>query len=120
MLDRLGPGAGLALIVLSAALLGIVLALIVGQNRRARRERDRLWNMLRRESEGQSQSVERLGRAVNDSLRQVAELSGALDARMEALTRQNEDVYKRQASVCASSAIARCFCSRRRCSPGRR
>lgn len=90
MLDRLGPGAGLALIVLSAALLGIVLALIVGQNRRARRERDRLWNMLRRESEGQSQSVERLGRAVNDSLRQVAELSGALDARMEALTRQNE------------------------------
>lgn len=83
------------LIVLAAALVlaavAAAVALLYRQARRARRDRDRMMNVLRRESENQNQSVERLGRAVNDSLRQVAELSGALDARMEAMTRQSDE-----------------------------
>lgn len=35
--------------------------------------------------------MSRLNRSLGESMRQVAELSGALDARMEALTRQNEE-----------------------------
>ena len=77
-----------AVAVIFAAALVAVAALM---SRRMRRDRERMLHALRRDGEHQSQGVERLGRAVNESLRQVAELSGSLDARMEALTRQNDE-----------------------------
>ena len=58
----------------------IVLILLAAQNSRMRRERAQ-----------QERGVDRLNQAMGHSLRQMAELSGALDARMEALTRQNEE-----------------------------
>ena len=61
-------------------LLLIVIILLAAQNSRIRRERAQ-----------QERGVDRLNQAVGHSLRQMAELSGALDARMEALTRQNEE-----------------------------
>lgn len=94
MLEALNqnPGAAaIAVAVLALAAVIVAAALMSRQNRRMRRDRERALTLLRRESESQGQSVERLNRAVNDSLRQVAELSGALDARMEALTRQSEE-----------------------------
>ena len=72
-------------------LLVIVLALFAGQSRRMRRDRERMMNLLRRENELQGQDMERLNQNLNHSMRQVAELSGTLDARMEALTRQNDE-----------------------------
>ena len=46
---------------------------------------------LRRSRENtQGRNVEKLNQAVSASMRQIAELSGALDARMEALTRAND------------------------------
>jgi len=93
MLEMLNRNAGAAALIALAAV--VVLALILiplllsAQKKRMRRERERLINQLHRESEVQSRSVERLNQAVGESMRQVAELSGALDARMEALTRQN-------------------------------
>lgn len=93
MLEILNQNPGIAVIVLLAAfaLALVAVALIVRPSGRARRERERMLSLLRRESENQSQSVDRLNRAVSDSLRQVAELSGALDARMEALTRRSDE-----------------------------
>lgn len=58
----------------------IVIILLAAQNGRMRRERMQ-----------QERSVERLNRAMGDSMRQVAELTGTLDARMDALTRQNDE-----------------------------
>ena len=72
-------------------ILVIVLALLAGQSRRMRRDRERMLNLLRRENELQGQDMERLNQNLNHSMRQVAELSGTLDARMEALTRQNDE-----------------------------
>ena len=72
-------------------MLVIVLALFAGQSRRMRRDRERMMNLLRRENELQGQDMERLNQSLNHSMRQVAELSGTLDARMEALTRQNDE-----------------------------
>lgn len=74
--------------VFAALLLAIVLFIL--QNGRMHRERDRLLRAVRHENEMQGESVARLNHALQDSMRQVAELSGALDARMDALTRQNE------------------------------
>ena len=78
----------IAIVTINAIALIAVTALLFG---RARRDQDRLLHVFRRDGEHQSQGVERLGRAVNDTARQMAELSGALDARMEALTRQNDE-----------------------------
>ena len=78
----------IAIAALFAAALVAVAVLLSGK---MRRDRERMLHALRRDGEHQSQGVERLGRAVNESLRQVAELSGSLDARMEALTRQNDE-----------------------------
>lgn len=72
-------------------MLVIVLVLFAGQSRRMRRDRERMMNLLRRENELQGQDMERLNQNLNHSMRQVAELSGTLDARMEALTRQNDE-----------------------------
>lgn len=80
--------AGFAVLLL---ILVIVLVLFAGQSRRMRRDRERMMNMLRRENEIQGQDLERLNQSLNHSMRQVAELSGTLDARMEALTRQNDE-----------------------------
>lgn len=95
MLEYLNQNPGLAALIAAAAvavaLLIVVALLLSGQNRRARRDRERMLAQLRREGESQGRSVERLNQAVGDSLRQVAELSGALDARMEALTRQSDE-----------------------------
>lgn len=78
--------------VIAALLAAFVVALAVfsAQFSRMRRERERMFALLRREGELQGENVDRLGRSLDSSMRQVAELSGALDARMEALTRQNE------------------------------
>ena len=78
----------IAVVTINAIALIAVAALLFG---RTRRDREQMLRALRRDGEHQNQGVERLGRAVNESLRQVAELSGALDARMEALTRQNDE-----------------------------
>ena len=80
-----------AIVVIGAVVLAAVGMLLSNQTRRLRRDRERMLNMLHRENERQGEGVERLGRAVNESLRQVAEMSGALDARMDALTRQNDE-----------------------------
>ena len=45
----------------------------------------------RRDRHAQAREIHNLGHSLNDSMRQVAELSGALDARMEALTRVNDE-----------------------------
>ncbi len=74
--------------VFAALLLAIVLFIL--QNRRMRRDQDRLLRAVRHENEMQGDHVARLNHALQDSMRQVAELSGALEARMDALTRQNE------------------------------
>lgn len=89
-LNRNPAAAALAAAALALVVLAVAVLLLARQSRRARRDRERMLGLLRRESESQGQSVERLNRAVNDSLRQVAELSGALDARMEAFTRQSD------------------------------
>lgn len=80
------------MLVIAALLAAFVVALVVfsAQFSRMRRERERMFALLRREGELQGENVDRLGRSLDNSMRQVAELSGALDARMEALTRQNE------------------------------
>lgn len=82
----------LLLIGLAALLLVLVSVIVLFsvQNARMKRERERMLHQLRRESEIQGEGVERLSHALNASMRQVAELSGTLDARMDALTRQNE------------------------------
>ena len=68
----------------------VVLVLFAGQSRRMRRDRERMMHLLRRENEIQGQDMERLNQNLNHSMRQVAELSGTLDARMDALTRVND------------------------------
>ena len=89
-LNRNPAAAVLAAAALALVVLAVAVLLLARQSRRARRDRERMLGLLRRESESQGQSMERLNRAVNDSLRQVAELSGVLDARMEAFTRQSD------------------------------
>ena len=81
------------MIALAAALLAVVLVIVLFAlfNARARRDRERMLHFMRRESELQGEGVDRLSRSLNDSMRQVAELSGTLDARMEALTRVNDE-----------------------------
>ena len=73
--------AGFALILLAIVICAICIS------RSIRRDRERL---LRRENDAQGRNAERLNQAVTASMRQMAELSGALDARMEALTRAND------------------------------
>ncbi len=93
MLEALNRNPGLAALLAAAvvaiAAIALVALLLSGQSRRMRRDRERMLAQLRREGESQARSVERLNQAVGESLRQVAEMSGALDARMEALTRQS-------------------------------
>ena len=86
-----GTGALIAVAIVAALLLIVVALVLSAQNRRARRDREKLLIQLRRENEGQAKSMERLNQAVGESMRQVAELGGALDARMEAMTRQNNE-----------------------------
>ena len=73
--------AGFALILLTIIICAICIA------RSLRRDRDRVQ---RRENELQGRNVEKLNQSMAASMRQIAELSGALDARMEALTRAND------------------------------
>lgn len=95
MLNYFNQNPGAAALISAAALALVVLALVAAllsaQGRRERRNRERILMQLRRENENQMRSVERLNAAVGESLRQVAEMSGALDARMEALTRQSDE-----------------------------
>ena len=81
-------------IMLAAALLFVLLAaavLLIAQGSRSRRERARMLAQLRRDGEAQAERVERLSRAVSESARQMAGMSGALEARMDALTRTNDE-----------------------------
>lgn len=82
-------------VVIAAAAVFLLLTLVLFiilfavQNGRVRKSNEKLLSMLRRENESQNRSVENLNRSVDQSLRQMAEFSGALDARMDVLTRQN-------------------------------
>lgn len=82
MNDFLNPT---VLIALIAAVIVVCIALIAlsQQNKRQRRDRERISGQLRRENEAQE-------RIQQDMLRQMAELSGNLDARMQALTVAND------------------------------
>lgn len=79
------------LAALCCVLLILAILLLAAQSRHSRREREQLSRDMHRERERQEQEMSRLNRSLGESMRQVAELSGALDARMEALTRQNEE-----------------------------
>ena len=81
----------IAIAVFGAGLLLAVIILLSDQTKRIKRDRERMMRALQHENEMQGAGVERLHRAVNDSVKQMAEFSGALDARMEALTRQNDE-----------------------------
>lgn len=80
-------GAFLAAVVVIA----VVAALLSRQSTRLRREREHMLRMMQRESEIQGQGMERLNRAVNDSLRKVSELSGTMDARMQDLAQRSDE-----------------------------
>ena len=87
------------LIVVTAvllALLVLIIILLAAQNSRIRRERIQ-----------QEKGVDRLNQAMGHSLRQMAELSGALDARMEALTRQNDEKLTEMRRVVGESLDGR-------------
>lgn len=79
-----------AMIALIAAVVIVLAAVIVlcVQSARTRRDRARLLEQLRRESEQRDRGANRISRAVGDSMRQVAELSGAMEARLDALEKQ--------------------------------
>ena len=79
----------IAAIFLLLALVIIICAICI--HRLFRRDRERLLSQLRRENELQGRGVQLLSQNVGSSVQQVAELSGALDARMDALTRQNDE-----------------------------
>ena len=76
--------------VMAAALITAVVLLIL-QGSRSRRDRSRLLVQLRRENEAQAERVERLSQALNESTRQMAGMGSALETRMDALTRSNEE-----------------------------
>jgi DNA recombination protein RmuC len=78
------------------ALLVLIIILLAAQNSRIRRERIQ-----------QEKGVDRLNQAMGHSLRQMAELSGALDARMEALTRQNDEKLTEMRRVVGESLDGR-------------
>lgn len=84
-------GTALLAFALVGAVVVAMMLLLSNQTRRLRRDREQMLRAIHRESELRGEGMERLSRAVNDSLRQVGELSGALDARMEALTRQSDE-----------------------------
>ena len=96
-----------AALVFLLLVLVLVIVLFAIQNRRARREREHLLGVLCRESEQYGQDMNRMNRSLNDSLRQMAELSGALDARMEALTRQNDEKLTEMRRVVGESLDGR-------------
>lgn len=79
----------IAAIFLLLALVIIICAICI--HRSFRRDRERMLSQLRRENELQGRGVQLLSQNVGSSVQQVAELSGALDARMDALTRQNDE-----------------------------
>lgn len=81
--------AGAGLIAL-AAVVGVAV-LLSRQSARLRRDRERMLRIVQREGEIQSQGMERLNQAVNDSLRRVSELSGTMEARMQAFARKNDE-----------------------------
>lgn len=83
------PNVQIAIIAAAVLLLLLAMVLVAVQNRHSRREREKLLALLRRENEGRNRSVEQLNQTVEESVRRMAEFSGAVDARMEALTRQN-------------------------------
>lgn len=83
------PNVQIAIIAAAVLLLLLAIVLVAVQNRHSRREREKLLALLRRENEGRNHSVEQLNQTVEESVRRMAEFSGAVDARMEALTRQN-------------------------------
>ncbi|MBQ8507466.1 MAG: DNA recombination protein RmuC [Clostridia bacterium] len=87
------------LLILAGTLLVLLLVIIIllaAQNSRIRRERAQ-----------QEKGVDRLNQAMGHSLRQMAELSGALDARMEALTRQNDEKLTEMRRVVGESLDGR-------------
>ena len=70
------------IIALAAFLLVLVLVIVLFASLGARN---------RRQARAQAEEINNLSRKMNDSLRQVAQLSGAMDARMDALTRTNDE-----------------------------
>lgn len=83
------PGAAAMLALIAAAvILAAVIVILCVQSARTRRERERLFELMRRESEQRERGASRISRAVGDSVRQVAEMSGAMDARLDALEKQ--------------------------------
>lgn len=86
-MDLQNINAALPLVLAGAVL---ILALIcILQGRRNRREQERMLMQLRREREHQDQEMDRLNRSLSESMHRMAEMGGTMDARMEALTRQN-------------------------------
>ena len=87
---RTNPELTLAAAVLLALI--VVLTVLVihlrGQSKRMRIERRRLFEAIERQNEQQSRESSQLRGALSDSARQVAELSGAVDARLDALEKQ--------------------------------
>jgi len=79
----------IATLAAMALVIILVTVLFYVQNKNLRRDREKLMGAFRRENEIQKNSVEQLSQSVGQSMRQMAEFSGALDARMDALTRQN-------------------------------
>ena len=91
MLETINANSGLAalLALLAAVAVLIVVIVLLGRSsRQLRRERERLLEAMRREGERREKGEYRINRAVGDSARQVAELSGAVDARLDALEKQ--------------------------------
>ena len=74
----------LALIVM----LTVLVIHLRGQTKRMRIERRRLFEAIERQNEQQSRESTQLRGALGDSARQVAELSGAMDARLDAIEKQ--------------------------------
>lgn len=82
MPEFFNQNAALLAVILIVAGAAVVCVSLSRQGKRQRRERERLQAHLRRENEMQ----ERMRQDMEASMRQIAELSGNLDARMQVLT----------------------------------
>ena len=88
-MDWINRNAGV-IIVAAMLLMGIVLiAMLAMQRSRMRAEREQLLRQLRRENEIQGRGVEMLNQSVGQSVQQMAEITTALDRRMEDLSRRS-------------------------------
>ena len=88
-MDWINRNAGV-IIVAAMLLMGIVLiAVLAMQRSRMRAEREQLLRQLRRENEIQGRGVEMLNQSVGQSVQQMAEITTALDRRMEDLSRRS-------------------------------